>query len=113
MRELLLRHGQPEDRFFISITVLSELYFAAYASRRRTQNLQNINYLLDHIPLLGFDVPAAGEYGRIKAELKAKGRPIPGTDAQIAAVARLHGLTVLSADHHFQYVDNLRAESWL
>ena len=113
LRELLLRRGRPEDRFFISITVLSELYFAAYASRRQAQNLQNINHLLDHIPLLDFDALAAEEYGRIKAELKAKGRPIPGTDAQIAAVARLHGLTILSADHHFQYVDNLRAESWL
>ena len=68
---------------------------------------------MDHIPLLGFDVIAAEEYGRIKAELKAKGRPIPGTDAQIAAIARLHDLTVLSDDRHFQYVDNLRVESWL
>ena len=51
--------------------------------------------------------------GEIKAEQKTKGRPIPGTDAQIAAVARLYNLTVLSADHHFQYVDNLQVESWL
>ena len=113
LRELLARSGQPKDRFFISITVLSELYFAAYASHRRAQNLQSINRLLDHIPLLDFDVVAAEEYGRIKAELKAKGRPIPGTDAQIAAVARLYDLTVLSTDHHFQYVENLRVESWL
>jgi tRNA(fMet)-specific endonuclease VapC len=55
----------------------------------------------------------AEEYGRIKAELKTKGRPIPGTDAQIAAAARLHELTVLSTDRHFQYVDNLQVESWL
>lgn len=69
--------------------------------------------MLDHVPLLNFDLAAAEEYGRIRAELKAKGRPIPGTDAQIAAVARLHDLTVLSADRHFQYVDNLLVESWL
>ena len=93
--------------------MLSELYFAAYASRRQAQNLRSINHLLDHIPLLDFDVMAAEEYGRVKAELKVKGRPIPGTDAQIAAVARLHDLTVLSTDHHFQYVDNLQTESWL
>lgn len=113
LRELLVRRGQPKDRFFISITVSSELYFAAYASRHQTQNLRSINRLLDHIPLLDFDVLVAEEYGRIKAELKAKGRPIPGTDAQIAAVVRLHDLTVLSTDHHFKYVDNLRVESWL
>jgi tRNA(fMet)-specific endonuclease VapC len=113
LRELLVQRGRPDDRFFISITVLSELYFAAYASHRQAQNLQSINRLLDLIPLLDFDLMAAEEYGRIKAELKARGRPIPGTDAQIAAVARLHDLTVLSADHHFRYVDDLRVESWL
>ena len=67
LRELLVRYGQPEDRFFVSITVLSELYFAAYASRRQARNLQSINRLLDHIPLLDFDVMAAEEYGRIRA----------------------------------------------
>jgi tRNA(fMet)-specific endonuclease VapC len=110
---LLARQAQAEDRFFISITVLSELYFAAYASNRQTYNLQNIKTFIAHIPILDFDVTAAEEYGRIKAELKAKGRPIPGTDAQIASVARLHGLIVLSADRHFGYVDNLAVENWL
>ena len=113
LRELLVNRGQPDDRFFISITVLSELYFAAYASQHQVRNLQSLNRLLDHIPLLDFDLLAAEEYGRIKTELKAKGRPIPGTDVQIAAVARLHDLIVLSADRHFQYVDNLQVESWL
>jgi tRNA(fMet)-specific endonuclease VapC len=113
LRELLVNRGQPDDRFFISITVLSELYFAACASQHQVRNLQSINRLLDHIPLLDFDLLAAEEYGRIKAELKVKGRPIPGTDVQIAAVARLHDLIVLSADRHFQYVDNLQVESWL
>jgi tRNA(fMet)-specific endonuclease VapC len=113
LRELLVTRGHPDDRFFISITVLSELYFAAYASQHQVRNLQSVNRLLDHIPLLDFDLLAAEEYGRIKTELKAKGRPIPGTDVQIAAVARLHDLIVLSADRHFQYVDNLQVESWL
>jgi tRNA(fMet)-specific endonuclease VapC len=113
LRELLVHRGQPDDRFFISITVLSELYFAAYASQHQVQNLQSVNRLLDHIPLLNFDLLAAEEYGRIRAELKTKGRPIPSTDVQIAAVARLHDLIVLSADRHFQYVDNLQVESWL
>lgn len=50
-----------------------------------------------------FDLAAAEESGRIKAERKAQVCPIPGTDAQIAAVARLHGLTVLPSDRHFQF----------
>jgi predicted nucleic acid-binding protein len=43
----------------------------------------------------------------------AKGRPVPPTDTQIAAVARLYHLTILTADHHFQYIDNLTVENWL
>lgn len=34
-------------------------------------------------------------------------------DAQIAAPARLHGLTLLTADHHFQFVAGLPIENWL
>jgi len=112
LEALITRRVQAGDRFFTSHTVLGELYFAAYASSRQAHNLQNIENLLIHIPLLDFDLAAAEEYGRIRAELKAQGRPIPGTDAQIAAVARLHGLTVLSSDRHFQFVDNLSVESW-
>jgi tRNA(fMet)-specific endonuclease VapC len=108
----LAERTQIGDEFYISITVLGELYFAAYTSRRRDHNLERIAYLLARVHLLNFDQSAAEESGRMKAELKAKGRPIPSTDAQIAAVARLHGLTVLTADQHFGYVDRLKAENW-
>ena len=110
--DLIARQTQTGDRFFTCIIVLGELFFAAYAGSRRAFNLRNIENLLAHIPLLDFDQAAAEEYGRIKAELKVKGRPIPGTDAQIAAIARLHGLTVLSADRHLRFVDGLPVENW-
>lgn len=111
--ELVRSRTEDGDSFSISITVLSELYYAAYASSRRQFNLNNIRVLLARIPVLPFDAAAAEEYGRIRAELKAAGRPIPSTDAQIAAVARVHRLTVLSADRHFSYVHNLSVQSWL
>lgn len=107
------QYAETDDHFYLSITVLAELYFAAYASKRRTQNLDRISMILDRINLLDFDQAAAEEYGRIKAEQKAAGRPIPGTDAQIAAVARLHELTVLTADKHFDFVEGLAVENWL
>ncbi len=113
IQNLIVRQAQKGDLFFTCVIVLGELYFAAHASSRRAFNLRNIENLLAHIPMLDFDRAAAEEYGRIKAELKAKGRPIPGTDAQIAAIARLHGLTILSADRHFRFVDGLTVENWL
>ncbi|MCK5119233.1 MAG: type II toxin-antitoxin system VapC family toxin, partial [Candidatus Latescibacteria bacterium] len=63
--------------------------------------------------LWDYDRPASEEFGRIRAEQKTKGRPIPPTDAQIAAVARLHDLMVLSDDRHFTYVNDLKVENWL
>ena len=101
------------DTFFLAVTVVGELYYALYASQRFEDNLRRLQALRTLAWTLPFDEPAAEEYGRVKAELKAKGRPIPGTDAQIAAVARLHGLTVLTADRHFSFINGLEIANWL
>lgn len=78
------------DRFGVSVTVLGELYYAVYASQRRAENLRRLQALAGALLLWPFDALAAGEFGRIQAEQKAKGRPIPPLDAQIAAVARVN-----------------------
>jgi tRNA(fMet)-specific endonuclease VapC len=93
--------------------VLGELYFAAYASQRRVQNLQALRDFLADAILWPFDELAAEEFGRIQAEQKAKGRPIPPLDAQIAAVARVYDLVLLTADRHFEFVDHVTVENWL
>lgn len=65
------------------------------------------------IILWNFDASAAEEFGKIQAEQKIKGRPVPSVDAQVAAVARIHGLTVLTADQHFSLINSLSVENWL
>jgi tRNA(fMet)-specific endonuclease VapC len=89
------------------------MYYAAYASQRRDENLRGIRAFLADIWLWPYDERAAEEFGRIQAEQKVKGRPIPQIDAQIAAVARLQRLTLLTADQHFQSVTGLTIENWL
>jgi tRNA(fMet)-specific endonuclease VapC len=42
-----------------------------------------------------------------------QGRPIPQIDVQIAAIARVNDLTLLTSDKHFRTVDNLKLEDWL
>ena len=113
LTQRVIQLAKDGERFYLCIPVVAELYFAVYASKHRDQNLANLKRMLENIAILDFDIAAAGEYGLIKSELKAKGRPIPGTDAQIAAIARLHNLVVLSADCHFRYVENLQVENWL
>ncbi|NHZ72098.1 MAG: PIN domain-containing protein [Aquificales bacterium] len=99
--------------FSISITVLSELFFAVYASQHQQQNKKRLIHMLQALPIYEFDQVAAEEFGKIQAEQKAKGRPIPPMDAQIAAVARKQALTILTADKHFSFIDGLNVENWL
>jgi len=48
--------------------------------------------------VLDFDLEAALVYGRISAAARRAGRPAHVADAQIAAVATVHGLTVATRD---------------
>lgn len=81
-----------------------------FANRRQADNLSR---LVGALYLYPYDAAVAEAFGRIQAEQRAKGRPIPPLDAQIAAVARLQGLTILTADRHFDYIDNLTVANWL
>lgn len=99
-------------RFGVSVTVLGELYYAVYASQRRAENLRRLQVLAGALLLWPFDALAAEEFGRIQAEQKAKGRPIPPLDAQIAAVARVNDLTLLTDDQHFTFVDDIAVDNW-
>ncbi|MEM7532657.1 MAG: type II toxin-antitoxin system VapC family toxin [Chloroflexota bacterium] len=103
-------HGH---QFGISTTVLAELFYAVYNSQKRKQNSARLQSFRDQVDFWPFDEAAAEEFGIIRVEVKSKGRPMPVADVQIAAVARVNNLTVLTADRHFTYVPNLKHENWL
>ncbi len=105
--------ADPGDLFGIAVPILGELYFRAYASQRREENLAQLADFLTHVRVWEYGTVEAREFGRIQAEQKRKGRPIPAIDAQIAAVAKANRLTVLTADRHFSFVDDLPIENWL
>ena len=50
----------------------------------------------------------ADAYADIRLELKRRGTPIPPNDVWIVALARQHGLAVLSSDGHFDMVAGIR-----
>ena len=66
------------------------------------------------MPVLPFDVPADSEYGGIRAELEAIGRPIGSADLLIAAHALSLAATVVTANvGAFTRVRGLSVENWL
>jgi tRNA(fMet)-specific endonuclease VapC len=97
---------------FLSVTVIGELYFGAMKSTRVDDNLARIERLIRGRIVLSCDLGTAYQYGKIKMELRQKGRPIPDNDLWIAAMAVQHDLTLATRDGHFGNVDGLSTEGW-
>ncbi|MBN1960032.1 MAG: type II toxin-antitoxin system VapC family toxin [Deltaproteobacteria bacterium] len=63
--------------------------------------------------ILPFDKEAAEHYGEIRADLEKQGNMIGDRDCMIAAIARCHGLILVTANtKEFQRVANLSIEDW-
>jgi tRNA(fMet)-specific endonuclease VapC len=103
--------GEAEEAFVSSIAI-GELYYGAEKSTRPEENVSRIDQFAAGTTVLGCDTETARHYGRIKNMLRAKGRPIPENDLWIAAVARQHGLTLVTRDKHFTEIEDLPTVGW-
>lgn len=92
--------------------MVGEMHYGAQYSTNIHQNSANIQKLTEYYNVLGVDSDTAFHYGRIKAELRKKGRPVPENDIWIAAIALQHKLTLVTRDAHFNEVRELGVESW-
>ena len=100
------------NEVFLPTIVCGELYYGARKSTHVVANISRIDELAASSALVGCDINTSRHYGRIKNDLRTKGRPIPENDIWIAALARQHGLTLVSRDAHFDEVDDLSLEVW-
>jgi tRNA(fMet)-specific endonuclease VapC len=102
-----------EDAICTSIIVAAELrYGCAKSGSKRI--LKAVEDLLGEIDVLPFDTPADAEYGSIRAELEAAGKPIGGNDLLIAAHALTAGTTIVTANtDEFKRIQGLSVENWV
>ena len=102
-----------EANICTSIIVAAELrYGCAKSGSKRL--LKAVEDLLGEINVLPFDVPADAEYGGIRAELEAAGKPIGSNDLLIAAHACATGATIVTANaDEFKRIRGLKVENWL
>jgi len=105
----------PRAEQYTSAVTIGELYRGAYRSPAATRHLENIEQrVLPSITVLPYDTAAAREYGRVRAELEAAGTPLADADLQIAAVALVHELALVTGNlRHFQRISGLRIETAL
>ncbi len=96
----------------IPVIVLGEYRYGIRQSRYRAKYEAWLEELLPHCRVLDVDKGTAAAYADIRVELRRQGRPIPGNDAWIAALALQYAMAVLSRDTHFDVVPGLRRISW-
>ena len=93
--------------------VKGELFFGAIKSNNPERTLARQQEFLKLFVSLPFDDHAALVYGRIRAELSAKGTPIGPNDFQIAAIAMANNLILVTHNtREFVRVNGLQIEDW-
>lgn len=109
-----IQQRNPSDLRLCSV-VVGELYFGAFHGARAqlAHNLNLLARLVQQFASIPFDDPSAESYGRIRADLAAKGTPIGPNDLLIAAIALTHNLTLVTHNLvEFGRVPGLRLEDW-
>jgi tRNA(fMet)-specific endonuclease VapC len=95
--------------------VVAELLFGVERSdpAHRANTALRVEQLRQQFRSLPFDDAAAEQYGRIRADLTARGQTIGGNDMLIAAIALANGCTLVTHNTaEFNRVPGLAIEDW-
>jgi len=103
----------PVTSVFVCSIVKAELFFGAAKSQMIEQKLARQISFLNQFVSLPFDDASAQIFGRIRAELARRGTPIGAYDLQIAAIALVNNVTLVSHNtNEFARVAGLMLEDW-
>jgi tRNA(fMet)-specific endonuclease VapC len=82
---------------------------------RRRKDIENylLRVVLKTMPILAYDAAAAEWHARQRARLVGMGKTPAYPDGQIAAVAKVNNLILVTANRaHFEPFDDLSIEDW-
>ena len=103
----------PPSDIVVCIIVEAELYYGAMKSHNPERTLAEQRNFLQPYESLSFDQDTALNFGRIRAFLEKKGRPIGPYDLMIAAIALTNNLILVTHNtKEFGRVPDLRVEDW-
>ncbi len=111
VRENLHQHRAAD--IVVSAITKCEMYAGSSGSRYPARSRAEQDVFLRQFVSLPFDDRAADRYGDIYAALKRDGILIEEIDIQIAAIALVHNLTLVTHNtRHFNRVPQLSIEDW-
>lgn len=97
----------------ISTVTMGEMYAGSAKSQTPEQSRALQDAFFIRFASLPFDEAAADAFGHIRAALENAGTPIGPYDLQIAAIAQIHGLIVVTHNvREFGRVLGLTVEDW-
>ena len=107
-----LKRHDPRDVCISSITY-AELVYGVEKSKAVEKNRVALTLLLANVDIINFDLLAAENYGKIRADLEKIGTPIGTLDMMIAGHAKSLGYTVVTNNtRKFERVEDLKVENW-
>lgn len=114
---VLQRLRRHQEEIAISSIVWHELRFGALRlppSRRRDAIERYLDeVVLATMPILDYDRAAAEWHATERARLQARGHVPPFADGQIAAIARVHELILVTFNEaDFKRFQGIRVQSW-
>ena len=116
-QHVLERLKQHEAEIAIATVVWHELLYGAYHLPHSAKRSAIEEYLSEVVtptfPILPYDVQAAQWHAAERARLVSLGQTPPFADGQIAAIAQVNHLTLVTANtSDFSMFRELRVENW-
>jgi tRNA(fMet)-specific endonuclease VapC len=96
----------------LSAFTQAELLYGLARKPQATELRLAVEKFLRDFQILPWDSLAATAYGNLRAAQESKGRRLSHEDLMIAAHALALGLTLVTHDQVFAFVDGLKTEDW-
>jgi tRNA(fMet)-specific endonuclease VapC len=100
------------DLLAVSAVTEAELRFWVTSHPSSTRIRLGVHDFLSDVPSLHWDSSAAQSYANTRDLLKRNGRVLSTADLMIAAHALSLGLTLVTHDQVFSFVEGLKTEDW-
>ena len=102
----------PIASLCVSAITEGELLFGL-ARRPEAQRLHlAVRELLRRVDVLPWDSSAAEHYGKLRASMEARGKPLASLDMLTGAHAISRGAVLVTNDRAFQQIEDLIVEDW-